>query len=110
MYFYFCFYLFFRKQYPFEPLRWQKETLVLDFKEAQELLRSVGEEIEEDFTTAQEKKLGKLIATKYETDFYIIEQYPASVRPFYTMPNKENPVRNFWCCFCFFFCKLFYAV
>jgi hypothetical protein len=83
-----------RKQYPFEPLQWRKETLVLDFKEAQNMLRGAGETIDDidDFSTAQEKKLGKLVAAKYATDFYIIDQYPATVRPFYTMPNKHNPV------------------
>ncbi len=31
---------------------------------------------------------------KYGTDFYMMDKYPLSVRPFYTMPCPENPV----CC------------
>jgi aspartyl/asparaginyl-tRNA synthetase len=59
------------------------------------MLRESGESIDDfdDFSTAQEKKLGKLVGAKYNTDFYIIDQYPATVRPFYTMPNKNNSVR-----------------
>lgn len=28
---------------------------------------------------------------KYGTDFYIMDKYPLAVRPFYTMPDPENP-------------------
>lgn len=29
---------------------------------------------------------------KYETDFYIMDKYPLAARPFYTMPDPENPL------------------
>lgn len=29
--------------------------------------------------------------TKYKTDFYTVDQYPAALRPFYTHPNPNNP-------------------
>lgn len=29
---------------------------------------------------------------QYDTDFYILDKYPLAVRPFYTMPDPENPV------------------
>ena len=32
-----------------------------------------------------------MVADKYGTDFYIIDKYPLAVRPFYTMPDPENP-------------------
>ena len=28
---------------------------------------------------------------KFGTDFYMMDKYPLSVRPFYTMPDPENP-------------------
>lgn len=28
---------------------------------------------------------------KYGTDFFILDKYPSSIRPFYTMPCPENP-------------------
>ena len=35
--------------------------------------------------------LGKIVKEKYGTDFFIMDKYPLSVRPFYTMPCPENP-------------------
>ena len=35
--------------------------------------------------------LGKLVKEKFGTDFYMMDKYPLSVRPFYTMPDPENP-------------------
>ena len=46
----------------------------------------------EDFNTEKEKALGKIIKEKYHTDFFMVDQFPTSIRPFYTMPNPENPL------------------
>ena len=45
----------------------------------------------DDLSTPTEKKLGELVKAKYGTDFYILHQYPVQARPFYTMPNPEDP-------------------
>jgi aspartyl/asparaginyl-tRNA synthetase len=29
---------------------------------------------------------------QYNTDFYILDKFPLAVRPFYTMPDPNNPV------------------
>lgn len=29
---------------------------------------------------------------QYDTDFYILDKYPLAIRPFYTMPDPNNPV------------------
>jgi len=78
-----------RAQYPFEPLKYLKETKVIPFKEAISLLREAGISTgdHEDFSTANEKLLGKIVKERYNTDFYIVDQYPLSARPFYTMPS-----------------------
>lgn len=39
-----------------------------------------------------EKQLGRLVKEKYNTDFYILDKFPLAIRPFYTMPDPENPV------------------
>lgn len=44
-----------------------------------------------DLTTAQEKKLGQLIREKYDTDFYVLDEFPMSVRPFYTKGHPTDP-------------------
>lgn len=80
-------------QYPFTPIKYRRDTLTISFTEAIKLLREAGENIgdEEDFSTPQEKLLGRVMKQKYDVDFYIVDQYPLTARPFYTMPNHENP-------------------
>ena len=29
---------------------------------------------------------------RYNTDYYILDKFPLAVRPFYTMPNGDDPV------------------
>ena len=31
---------------------------------------------------------------KYDTDYFIIDKFPMALRPFYTMPDPEDPVRS----------------
>ena len=82
------------QQYPFEPLRYSRPTLRITFEEGRTLLKEAGIEPpakDEDIGTTQEKALEKIVADKYGTDFYIMDKYPLAVRPFYTMPDPENP-------------------
>jgi len=80
------------QQYPFEPVKYLKKTLRLKFAEGVELIRAAGCTMGDydDLTTANERVLGKIVKEKYGTDFFILDQYPAAVRPFYTMGNPED--------------------
>ena len=83
-----------RAQYPFKNLKYSKtNTLKISFAEGYALLRESGIEHEEygDLNTENEKKLGEIVKEKYGTDFFLVERYPLAVRPFFTMPNLENP-------------------
>ncbi|KAK4853834.1 hypothetical protein QYF36_015425 [Acer negundo] len=82
------------KQYPFEPLKYNKDTLRLKFEEGVQMLKEAGVEIDPlgDLNTESERKLGQLVSEKYGTDFYILHYYPSNVRPFYTMISHENPL------------------
>jgi aspartyl/asparaginyl-tRNA synthetase len=44
----------------------------------------------DDFMTTQERVLGQLVNEKFGSDFFIVDQYPLVVRPFYSMPNPED--------------------
>ena len=44
----------------------------------------------EDLSTTVEKAIGKAIQARYGVDFYIIDEYPAKARPFYTMPSPRD--------------------
>ncbi|KAJ3113309.1 Aspartate--tRNA ligase, cytoplasmic [Phlyctochytrium bullatum] len=69
-----------KRQYPFEDFLFLDKSLRLDFAEGIKLLREAGIEIDDfaDFSTEQEKLLGKLVREKYNTDFYILDKFPLS--------------------------------
>lgn len=82
------------QQYPFEPLQYHRPTLRLTYAEGIDMLRAAGHtdaSYDDDISTPNEKALGALVKAKYGTDFYIMDKYPLAVRPFYTMPDPENP-------------------
>lgn len=88
-----------RSIYPSEPflLPESGKEVVLTFAEGQKLLREEGPEEfrnvkdDEDMSTAQEKALGALVRKKFDTDFYVLDKFPMSARPFYTHPDPKNP-------------------
>lgn len=85
-----------RKQFPVEEFKLPKDGKMvrIPYKEGIAMLRDAGVKDlsdTEDLSTENEKKLGKIILDKYDTDFYILDKFPLAVRPFYTMPDPENP-------------------
>ncbi|KAI9360541.1 hypothetical protein BD770DRAFT_441865 [Pilaira anomala] len=82
-----------KKQYEFEDFEFLPKTLRLPFSEGIKMLREAGVEVGEfdDLSTANEKFLGKLVKEKYHTDFYVLDKFPLAIRPFYTMPDPQNP-------------------
>eukprot|EP00127_Corallochytrium_limacisporum_P005326 Clim_evm2s203 gene=Clim_evmTU2s203 len=81
------------QQYPAEPFKFLEPSLRLNYADGVAMLREAGVEMGdyEDLSTANERFLGKLVREKYGTDFYILDKFPLEVRPFYTMPDPENP-------------------
>lgn len=84
-----------RRQYPVEDFKLPKDgkMIRIHYKEGIAMLREAGKEIDdfEDLSTENEKLLGKLVKEKYDTDFYILDKFPLAIRPFYTMPDPEDP-------------------
>ena len=80
------------QQYPFEPIKYLRPSLRLTFEEGITLLRDAGIDApyDDDLSTPHEKALGAIVKEKYGTDFYMMDKYPLSVRPFYTMPDPNN--------------------
>eukprot|EP00555_Chaetoceros_dichaeta_P012894 CAMPEP_0198261850 /NCGR_PEP_ID=MMETSP1447-20131203/10489_1 /TAXON_ID=420782 /ORGANISM="Chaetoceros dichaeta, Strain CCMP1751" /LENGTH=644 /DNA_ID=CAMNT_0043949897 /DNA_START=39 /DNA_END=1973 /DNA_ORIENTATION=+ len=82
-----------REQHPFEDLKYLRPTLKITYAEGCKLLREAGVTDQgdyDDLSTENEKKLGAIVREKYDTDFFFMDKYPISVRPFYTMPCPEN--------------------
>lgn len=84
------------RQYPAEPFKFLEPPLMLNYPEAVKMLRENGVEMgdEDDLTTPAEKLLGRLVKAKYDTDFFILDKFPMAVRPFYTMPDPEDPKQS----------------
>jgi aspartyl-tRNA synthetase len=88
-----------KRQFPHEDLVWLDKTLVLPFAEAVQLLNDSGWTDEhgkplplnEDLGTRDEVQLGRVIKAKYNTDYYVLDKFPVSARPFYAMPDPNNP-------------------
>lgn len=68
----------------------------MNFSDGVAMLREVGVEMndEDDLSTPNEKLLGRLVKAKYDTDFYVLDKFPLAIRPFYTMPDPNNPVSS----------------
>lgn len=80
------------EQYPFEPLKFLPKTLRLTFAEGIQMLQEAGYDVDPfgDLNTELERALGKLVKDKYNTEFYMLHRYPLAIRPFYTMPCKDD--------------------
>ena len=76
----------------FEYPDFPKDPLIINFKEVIRLLKEDGKNADEleDLTSENEKRIGEIIQAKYNSDLFIIDQYPLKVRPFYTMPCETD--------------------
>ncbi|KAG1899168.1 uncharacterized protein F5891DRAFT_1039921 [Suillus fuscotomentosus] len=70
-----------------------RRDLTLTFREAVDLLVEDGVDRGnlDDINTENEKRLGRLVKAKYDTDYFIIDKFPLELRPFYTMPDPNDP-------------------
>ncbi|THH11584.1 hypothetical protein EW145_g538 [Phellinidium pouzarii] len=84
------------RQFPAEEFKWlegPEGTLKLTFAQAVDLLveDGVDRSVLDDINTENEKRLGRIVKGKYDTDYFIIDKFPAELRPFYTMPDPNDP-------------------
>lgn len=82
-----------KNRYPFDDLQLPSTTPRITFQEAVNLLskRGIEQSLHEDLSTETEKALAEIIKEKYNSDFFVVYNYPKTSRPFYTMPNPEEP-------------------
>ena len=86
-----------RKYKNFEDIKYPVEPLVITHREAVDILKGKGVEItyEDDFSREQEKVLGAHIKAAEDTDIFVIKDYPASVRAFYTYVDENGNTRSY---------------
>ncbi|KAJ3884493.1 aspartyl-tRNA synthetase [Lentinula edodes] len=82
-----------------EDLVWLDKTLVMAFADGVQMLIDDGyidddtglpPRKDQDLTTRAEIRLGQLVKSQFHTDYYILDLFPQSARPFYTMPANPN--------------------
>lgn len=68
------------------------EPVILNFRQASDLLLEEGytQNINEDLTTENEKKLGMIVKNKYGSDLFALIEYPTATRPFYSKKLESN--------------------
>ncbi|KAL9125207.1 MAG: hypothetical protein Q9217_005555 [Psora testacea] len=87
-----------KNHFPHEDLVWLKDTPNIPFKQGVQMLIDSGWTDEngkppspdEDLHTRDEIRLGQLVKEKYHTDYYILDKFPSSARPFYTMLDPHD--------------------
>ncbi|KAK3724880.1 aspartate--tRNA ligase dps1 [Vermiconidia calcicola] len=87
-----------KMQWPHEDLVWLDETPILPFAQGIRMLNESGWRDEhgkelpedEDLGTRDEIQLGRVIKEKLGTDYYVLDKFPASARPFYAMPDPND--------------------
>lgn len=91
-----------RHMFPSTELVWLENTLVLPFPEGIRMLREAGYREEDgsepdefdDLHTRAEIRLGQLVKERFGTDYYILDKFPTSARPFYALPDEKDPRRT----------------
>ncbi len=68
----------------------------LRFPEVYDILAEFGKKIEkgEDYDTESEKILAKYVKEKYGSDFFFVNRFPYSAKPFYVMKYDETYARS----------------
>ena len=87
-----------KQQFPHEDLVWLDETPIIPFAEGIRMLNESGWRDEkgnelpedEDLGTRDEIALGRVIKEKLGTDYYVLDKFPTSARPFYAMPDPND--------------------
>lgn len=74
-----------------EPI-YSREPLILSFEQGAELLmeKNIVLDLSKDIGTTEEFALGQIVREKYNTDLFVLDKYPKSVRPFYTKQYDDK--------------------
>ena len=68
-----------------------EEPLIIDFCNGVDMLNEAGftQSKMEDIGSVNERELGKLVKEKYDSDLFVLINYPSESRPFYTMVDSH---------------------
>lgn len=85
-----------QKYHKFEEIICPNDPLIINFKDGVKMLQDAGfkQEELEDLNTENERELGKIVKEKFGSDMFVLDKYPKSARPFYTMPADDENYTN----------------
>lgn len=68
----------------------------LKFPEVYDILAQFGKKLKvgKDYDSESEKILAKYVKEKYKTDFFFVNKFPYSVKPFYVMKDDETYAKS----------------
>ena len=75
----------------FDEMIYKINPVIVTFSDGVELLKEYGftQCPHEDISTENERELGKIVKRKFESDLFVITEYPESARPFYTKKSDN---------------------
>jgi len=73
-------------------LLFHEDPLIIEYKDGIEMLQKdeIDISLGSDLNGSQEKRLGELVKEKYNSDMFVLDEFPINLRPFYTQPFDET--------------------
>ena len=81
-----------KEHHAYENFVLPTDPLIITFEEGVALLFENGfdQKLDEDLTTQNEKQLGLIVKQQFNSDLFVLSEYPVQARPFYTK-RSDNP-------------------
>ncbi|KAJ8614211.1 hypothetical protein CTAYLR_001115 [Chrysophaeum taylorii] len=73
------------------PVEAPDTPVVIHFQDAVAMLEAAGDRVDGDLSGANERNLGEIVKARFGADLFVVDRYPAALRPFYTMPCPDDP-------------------
>lgn len=86
-----------RKYRHFNDIVYKQDPLIITHREGVDILKSKGYNVSytDDFSREQEKALGESIKEQHGLDLFVVIDYPASERAFYTFVDEDGSTRSY---------------
>lgn len=81
----------------YDALIFSENPIIIPYNECVKMLKTskYGCQKPEDLNHKDEFNLGLIVKEKYESDLFVIDQYPKNIRPFYTYVNEDDTTRSY---------------
>jgi nondiscriminating aspartyl-tRNA synthetase len=86
-----------KNKHNYVDLKYPTDPLIINFSEGVKLLQEKGfvQSLDEDLSTENEKQLGAIVKELYDSDLFVLVEYPKGARPFYTKQSENGYTRSY---------------